>query len=90
VRGHPGHLLQVDVGSWLLGIQQAQDEVQHGCTLGGQKEQRKERRRVGGAATTNDDNRQRGGDGVAEEVGGSVGEGSRGTGSDGEPLPEDG
>ena len=33
---------------------------------------------------------RRGGDGVVEEVGGSVGEGSGGTGSDGESLPEDG
>jgi len=55
VRGHPGHLLQEDAGSRLLGMQQAQDEVQHSCTLGGRKEQRKERRRVRGAATTDEE-----------------------------------
>jgi len=82
VCGHTGHLLQEDSGSQLLGMQQAQDEVQHGCTSGGQKEWRKERRRVGGAATTDNNHRRQGGDGVAEEVGGSVGEGSRGTRSD--------
>jgi len=69
-------MLQEDTGSWLLGMQQAQDKVQHGCASGGRKEQREERRRVGGAATTDNANRQRGGDGVAEEVGGGIGEGA--------------
>jgi len=90
VRGHTGHLLQEDSESWLLGMQQAQDEVQRGCASGGRKEWREERRRVGGAATTNNANHRRGGDGVVEEVGGSVGEGSGGSGSDGESLSEDG
>jgi len=87
VHGHPGHLLQEDAGSWLLGVQKAQDKVQRGCASGGQKEQRTERRRVGRAATTDNNS---GSIGVAEEVGGSVGEGSGGTGSDGGSLPEDG
>jgi len=45
---------------------------------------------TGGAATTNNANHRRGGDGVVEEVGGSIGEGSGGSGSNGELLPEDG
>jgi len=57
VCGHPGHLLQEDTGSWLLGVQQVQDEVQRSCASGGHKEWRMERRRVRGAATTDNNDR---------------------------------
>jgi len=90
VRGHQGHLIQEDVGPWLLEVQQAQDKVQRSCASGNWKGQRMERRTVRGAATTDDDDRRQGGDGAVEEVGESIGEGSGGTGSDGESLPEDG